>query len=153
MRTQQVQPSLSMVCMHSQQAWIISEHLASPLVQVTVTPSLVLSTLHRPMVRLQQQTPMPFIVRQQLHMPPASMLHRFCTMLTAILSSPAQVIFIPPVHFSIFTVQRGTIIQFVTGCIPSFATDTGAPEIGTPSPRVPLPMYPRIRIGENDAGD
>jgi len=74
--------------------------LASPLVQVMQTPSLVISHWHMPMVRLQQQTAMPFIMTQQLHMPPASMVQRFCTMLHAILSSHVQVIFMPPVHFS-----------------------------------------------------
>jgi hypothetical protein len=43
-------------------------------------------------------------------MPPANILQRFCSMAADILSSHLQVIFIPPVHFSIFMVQRGTII-------------------------------------------
>ena len=42
-------------------------------------------------------------------MPPASMVQRFCIMLQAIASSQVQVIFMPPVHFSILMVQRGTI--------------------------------------------
>ena len=42
-------------------------------------------------------------------MPPASMLHKFCIMLQAVLSSLEQVIFMPPAHFSNFSVQRGTI--------------------------------------------
>jgi hypothetical protein len=92
---QQVQPSLSMVAMQSQQAWIISAHLGSPETQVTVQPLSVMSHLHMPMVRLQQQTIMPFIIMQQLHMPPCIMAHRFCIMLHAILSSQVQVIFIP----------------------------------------------------------
>jgi len=123
--TQQVQPSLSMQAMHSQQALIISQHLGSPLVHVMQTPSLVISHLHMPMVRLQQQTIMPFIIMQQLHMPPANMVHRFCIMLQAILSEVEQVIFMPPVHSSIFSVQRGTIIQLVTAGIPVGAP-TGA---------------------------
>jgi len=94
--TQQVQPSLSMQAMQSQQDWIISQHLASPLVQVMQTPSLVISHLHMPMVKLQQQHIMPFIIMQQLHMPPASMVHKFCTIVQAILSSQTQVIFMPP---------------------------------------------------------
>ena len=36
-------------------------------------PSAVISHLHMPMVMLQQQTIMPFIITQQLHMPPANM--------------------------------------------------------------------------------
>jgi hypothetical protein len=115
---QQVQPALSMVVMQSQQAWIISQHLASPDVQVTHTPSLVISHLHMPMVRLQQHTIMPFIMQQQEHMPPASMVQRFCTMLQAILSSQLHVIFIPPWHFSTLNVQRGTMSQFMlTGMV------------------------------------
>jgi len=87
-------------------------------VQVTQTPLSVISHLHRPIVRLQQQTIMPFIVMQQLHMPPANILHRFCIMLHAIASSHRQVIFMPPVHFSNFIVQRGTIIMFMVDGMP-----------------------------------
>jgi hypothetical protein len=81
-------------------------------------PSAVISHLHMPMVRLQQQTIMPFIIMQQLHMPPASMLHRFCIMLQAILSVQVHVTFMPPVHFSNFMVQRGTIIMFMPAGMP-----------------------------------
>ncbi len=81
---QQVQPAFIMVAMQSQQAWIMAAHWASPLVQVTLTPLSVISHLHMPIVRLQQQTTMPFIIRQQLHMPPWNMVQRFWTMLQAI---------------------------------------------------------------------
>jgi hypothetical protein len=74
---QQVQPSLSMTVMQSQQAWIISQHLASPLVQVMQTPLSVISHLHMPIVMLQQHTIIPFIIMQQLHIPPAIIEHRF----------------------------------------------------------------------------
>jgi hypothetical protein len=134
---QQVQPSFSMVARQSQQAWIISLHFASPLVQVTQTPSLVMSHLHRPMVRLQQQTIMPFIIQQHEHMPPASIVQRFCSMLVAILSSHEQVIFMPPLHFSILKVQRGTIIQFM----PAGMLD-GVPIPGIAIPGVPMPGIP-----------
>ena len=82
--TQQVQPAFIMAVMQSQQAWIMAQQFASPLVQVIVTPSSVISHLHMPMVRLQQQTIMPFIITQQLHMPPASIVQRFCIMPAAI---------------------------------------------------------------------
>src|SRR6516225_2573976 len=88
MQRQQQQPDLSMVVMHSQDASIMSH-------------------LQMPMVRLQVQTAMPFIIMQQVTMPPAIMVQRFCIMVQAALSSHVQVIFIPPVHFSIFMVQRG----------------------------------------------
>jgi hypothetical protein len=41
--TQQVQPARIMADMQSQQAWIISQHLASPLVQVRTQPLSVIS--------------------------------------------------------------------------------------------------------------
>ena len=111
MQTQQVQPALHMAIMHSQQAWIIEQHSGSPLVQVMQTPSLVISHLHMPIIMLQQQTIMPFIIMQQLHIPPAIIVQRFCIIVADILSSHVHVIFIPPLHFSIFMVQRGTIIH------------------------------------------
>jgi len=115
--TQQVQPSFIMQAIASQQDWIISMHLESPLVQVIMTPSFVMSHLHIPIIRLQQQTIMPFIMTQQLHMPPASIVHRFCIMPQAALSAAVQVIFMPPVHFSILIVHRGTIIQLAAGIV------------------------------------
>jgi hypothetical protein len=129
--TQQVQPFSIMQAMHAQQAWIISQHFGSPLVQVMQTPSLVDSHLHMPMVMLQVQTTMPFIIMQQVHIPPASIVQRFCTMLVAILSSQEQTIFMPPVHFSIFTVQRGTIMKLAVGMA------VGAP-IGVPIAGIPI---------------
>jgi hypothetical protein len=110
---QQVQPDFIIVVMQSQHAWIMSQHALSPLVQVTQQPSLVISTLHMPMVRLQQQTIMPFIIMQQETIPPASIWQRFCIMAQAWASPQEQVIFMPPVHFSIFMVQRGTISQLL----------------------------------------
>ena len=68
--TQQVQPACIMQHMQSHHAWIILQHSASPEVQVTQQPSLVMSHLHMPMVMLQQHTIMPFIMQQQEHMPP-----------------------------------------------------------------------------------
>jgi hypothetical protein len=108
---QQVQPALHMVIMHSQQAWIIAQQCSSPLVQVMQKPSSVISHLHIPIIKLQQQTIIPFIIMQQLHMPPAIMVQRFCIIVADILSSDLHVIFMPPLHFSIFIVHRGTIIQ------------------------------------------
>jgi hypothetical protein len=68
-------------------------------------------------------------------MPPAIMVQRFCIMLAAILSSVLQVIFMPPVHFSIVIVQRGTIIQLTPVGI-----GDGAPI--APVPVVPMPARP-----------
>ena len=107
--TQQVQPEFISVLRQSQHDWIISQHFWSPLVQVSVQPLSVSSHLHSPIVKQQVQTVMPFMTIEQEHMPPASMVQRFCIMLHAIGSSHVQVIFMPPVHFSILIVQRGTM--------------------------------------------
>jgi hypothetical protein len=132
--TQQVQPDLIMADMHSQQAWIIEQQALSPLVQVRQMPSSVISHLHMPMTRLQQQAIMPFINMQQPHMPPASIVHRFCIIETAILSSLVQWIFMPPSHLAIFTVQRGTIIMFTA---PGIGDAPGIAPV--PTPGMPIP--------------
>ncbi len=75
---------------------------------------------------------MPFIMQQQLHMPPASIVHRFCTMLQAVLSSQEQVIFMPPLHFSTLSVHRGTISQFVLGDTPDGVLTPGTLETFMP---------------------
>jgi hypothetical protein len=143
-RTQQVQPASIMVHRQSQQAWIISQHFWSPEVQVRTQPDSVMSHLHMAMVKLQQQTIMPFMRQQQLHMPPASIVHRFCTMLQAILSSHEQVILHPPWHFSTFTVPRGTTIQFVPVGTPVGVVTGEAPRPGTPIPGTPIPVRSSI---------
>lgn len=99
--TQQVQPAFIMPVMQSQHDWIMAQQALSPLVQVMQTSSSVVSHLHMPIIRLQQQAIMPFIIMQQEHMPPAIMVQRLCIIETAILSSLVQVIFMPPGHFSI----------------------------------------------------
>jgi hypothetical protein len=80
---------------------------------------------------------MPFIMQQQLHMPPWSIVHRFCTMLQAILSSHEQVIFMPPLHFSTFMVQRGTVIQFMP-CGKDGALTGGVMRPGVAMPAIPI---------------
>jgi hypothetical protein len=134
-----VQPSFIMVLRQSQQAWIISAHLASPLVQVIVTPLSVRSHLHMPIVKLQQQTIMPFIMQQQLHMPPAMAVQRFCSMPQAIWSSQVQVMRMPPWIFSILTVQRGTITM-------DGAVGTAWPWPIMPAPGMPAPIMPPFII-------
>jgi hypothetical protein len=47
---------LQQVSRQSQQAWSISQHLASPLVQVMQQPSFVFSHLQWPQQRLKLQT-------------------------------------------------------------------------------------------------
>jgi len=103
--------------MQSQQAWIMSQQALSPLMQVTQTPSAVISHMHMPIVRLQEHIIAPFIMQQRLHFELAIIEQRFCSMAQLILSSQLQVIFIPPVHFSIFMVQRGIIMPVIAGFI------------------------------------
>jgi hypothetical protein len=108
-----------MAAQQSQQAWIMAQQALSPLVQVIVQQLSVISHLHMPIVRLQQQAIMPFIIMPMLHMPPAIMVQRFCIIEALIASSKVQVTFMPPSHFSIFMVQRGTIIMFMpVGMVP-----------------------------------
>jgi hypothetical protein len=110
--TQQVQPAFIMALQQSQDDWIMAQQEASPLVQVTQTPLASISHLHMAIVMLQQQAIIPFIMQQQEHIPPAIMVQRFWIMVADTASSLVQVIFIPPVHFSILIVHRGTIIMF-----------------------------------------
>jgi hypothetical protein len=132
--TQQVQPAAIMWAVQSQQLWIIAQQSLSPLVQVMQTPSLVISHLHMPIVKAQQYTIIPFIMQQQQHWLPIRDMHRFCSVPQATLSSQTQLIFMPPVHFSIVTLQRGTIIVGMLGI---------EPVIGIPMPGIVpgIPMF------------
>jgi hypothetical protein len=135
---QQVQPAFRHAIMQSQQPWIMPMHAGSPLVQVTMHPSLVISVLHIPMTRLQLQQTIPFIMQVHEHMPPASMVQRFCIMARATASSQTQVIFIPPDIFSTVILQRGTIIMFgAMGAVPI----PGMLDMpGMPMPGIPIPV-------------
>jgi hypothetical protein len=107
---QQMQPASMHLVTQSQHDWHMSQQALSPLVQVKQTPCLVSATLQLHMQNEHWQIVMPFIMHEQLHMPPAIILHRFCSVAALISSSQVQVSFIPPAHFSNFIVQRGTII-------------------------------------------
>jgi hypothetical protein len=136
--TQQTQPAWQQAARQSQQPWIILQHSASPDVQVMHTPLGVDSHLQTHMVMLQQQTTMPFMVQQQDTMPPASMEQSCCIMPHAAASSQTQVIFIPPLHFSIFMVQRGTIVKL--GAV----IGMGEPMAGIPMPGTPIAGIPML---------
>jgi hypothetical protein len=139
--TQQVQPALRHEAMQSQQPWIIAMQPASPLVHVMMQPSLVMSHLHMPIIKLHVQQVMPFIMQVHEHMPPASIVQRFCIMARATASSHTQVIFIPPWHFSMVILQRGTIIML--GAIGVLVM----PGIGElPMPGIPMPIPVRSII-------
>lgn len=104
-----MQPAFMQAIMHSQQAWHMAQQSSSPLVQVKHTPILVSVHSHLHIDMQHWHIIMPFIMHEQLHMLPASILHIFCKVAAAISSSQVQVIFMPPLHFSIFSVQRGTM--------------------------------------------
>jgi hypothetical protein len=82
-------------------------------------------------------------MQQQLSMPPAIMVQRFCSMAAETLSSQEQVTFMPPGHFVKVMVQRGTIIMFMPGVVAAcgpiipVAPDIGIPDIGIPGMAMP----------------
>jgi hypothetical protein len=100
-------------------------------------PSSVASHLHMPIVRLQQHIIMPFMMQQQLHIPPAVIEQRFCSMVADILSSHLQIIFMPPVHFSMVILHRGTIIH--CGAVGIAAAVPIPPAWPVPMPGIPIP--------------
>jgi hypothetical protein len=137
MQTQQTQPALVMPIMQSQHAWIMAQQDGSPLVQVMQTPSLVGSHLHMPIAILQQHIVIPFMIMLQLHMPPAIIAQRFWSIVADMASSHLQVIFMPPVHFSIVILHRGTIIHCGAAGIPAVVPIGPAPAV--PIPGIPIP--------------
>jgi hypothetical protein len=81
---------------------------------------------------------MPFIKQQQLSIPPAIMMQRFCSMAAETLSSQAQVTCMPPAHFAKVIVQRGTIIMFMPGAVGAWAPIIPlGPVIGMPAIGIP----------------
>ncbi len=130
-----MQPALARPAQQSQQHWIMSQQVLSPLVQVTLQPVFVISTLQTPQVRLQVHTGTPFMVKQQETIPPWSIVQRFCTVAQAVVSSQLQVIVIPPVHFSNLKVHRGTM----TIDPPDTGVMLGIPVI-VPIPGIPMPV-------------
>jgi hypothetical protein len=124
-----MQPAFMQAAMQSQQAWHTAQHASSPLVQVMHTPIFVSVHSHLHMDMQHWHNVMPFIMQQQLHMLPAIILHMFCKVAAAISSSHVQVIFIPPLHFSIFIAQRGTMHICM---VPGMAAGTAPPAIDMP---------------------
>jgi hypothetical protein len=153
MSRQHVQPDFVIPDRQAQQASIIAQHAGSPLVHVMQTPSSVASHLQRPIVRLQQQTIIPFIMQQQLQSPPAIMVQRFCSMPAETLSSHAHTIFIPPRCFVKVIVQRGTIIIFMPAVVVpgapiiALGLDIGMP--GMPMPERSITIADVILVSLN----
>lgn len=135
---QHVQPDLAMAAMQSQQLWIMAQHAASPLVQVMHIPISVGSHLHMPIVMLQVQTGMPFIIMQHEHRPPAIILQRFCSVAAATSSSQTQSIRIPPAHLSNVMVHFGTIIMPMPMPMPVPGIELPVIPLGIPIPAIPI---------------
>jgi hypothetical protein len=89
-QTKQQQPLFRQHSSVSQHDCRIAQHALSPLVQVMQQPSLVLSHLQMPQVRLHWQTVKPFNVAQHEHSPPTNDLHRFCRVARETSSSQTQ---------------------------------------------------------------
>lgn len=134
-----MQPAFMQAIMQSQQAWHIAQQSSSPLVQVMQTPILTSVHSHLHIDKLHWHIIMPFIMQQQLHMAPAIILHMFCKVAAATSSSQRQVIFMPPLHFSIFIVQRGTMhICMPLGAMPGIAPPLIGEPIELPEPIIAL---------------
>jgi hypothetical protein len=147
---QQVQPGIIMALMQSQQAWIIFMQFASPLVQVIMQPMSIISILHMPIIpMLHMQTGMPFIMQHMETMPPCIIMQRFFIISAAVLSAQVIVHFMPPVHFSIFIMQRGIIMPFIAPFIPEapgIMPFTGMPIIPGIIPIPGIPIIPRSLV-------
>ena len=131
--TQLIQPASIIWLQQSQQAGIILVAMGSPLVQAIVRPLGMFSHLQVAIISAQVQQGIPFIRQQQVHIAPGLIAHRFCIIETAIASSLVQVIFIPPLIFSIFMVQRGIIMPGDIMPMPDTMLDMG---IGIPIPGI-----------------
>jgi hypothetical protein len=129
--TQHMQPAFMQLLMQSQQACNISQQCLSPEVQVMHTPSLVISHLQLHMAKLHWHMTRPFIMHEQLHIPPASMRQIFCKVPHDTSSSHEQVILMPSVHFSIFILHCGTMAMLGMGAMP------GIPDTGIDEPAIP----------------
>jgi hypothetical protein len=98
------------------------------------TPSSVVSHLQWHIVMLNEQTVIPFMMQQQVQRLPAIMVQRFWSIPAETLSSHAQTIFIPPLHFSNVIVPRGTIIMLVpAGAVADGPTTPVGPAMLTPA--------------------
>ena len=76
--TQHRQPASIMPIMHSPHAWIIFAIMASPLVQLIMTPPSIISHLQAAIVMLHWHRHIPFIMQQQEQADPSIILHRLC---------------------------------------------------------------------------
>jgi hypothetical protein len=76
--------------------------------------------------------------QQQQSKPPAIMVQRFCSKAADILSSHAQVTFMPPGHLAKAIVQRGTIVMFMPEEVGAWAPAIPVePVIGMPIVTIP----------------
>jgi hypothetical protein len=82
-------------------------------------------------------------MQQQLSMPPAIIVQRFCNIAAETLSSQEHITFMPPGHFVNVMVHRGTIIMFMPGAAGAWVLiipvvpGIGMLDIGIPGIAVP----------------
>jgi hypothetical protein len=107
---QQSQPAFEQAQMQLQHASIRLQQFLSLLVQVKQTPFLTAVHSHSHMHRSHWQTTLPFEVQQKLILPPDRTLHDSCNVAALCSSLQMQMNFIPPLHFSTFIVQQGTLL-------------------------------------------
>ena len=79
-------------------------------------------------------------MQQQVSMPPAIIVQRFCSIDAETVSSQEHVTFMPPAHFANVMVQRGTIIMFMPA-----GSDVPIPWLVMPGLVMPV-MLPRSII-------
>lgn len=103
--TQHMQPAFIIAIIQSQQAWIILQQSASPLVQVIFTPPSIISHLVAPIIMQQDIMGMPFIIIMQEHIAPGIIMAMLCIISAAILSSHLHAMHMPPSMRSILMVH------------------------------------------------
>jgi len=140
---------LQQVSQHSQQAWIISQHLLSPLVQVMQQPSLVFSQRQWPQQNETLQHWMPFQVQQQEQVPSQRAWHRLCSVAAETWSGQRQLILQPVLVFSNDSSHRGTTHTLPAGA--PMGVGLGAGPVAK-APRVERSVKTALDIYENSCG-
>jgi hypothetical protein len=103
--TQHMHPAFIIAIIQSQQAWIILQQSASPLIHVIFTPPSIISHLVVPIIMQQDIMGIPFIIIMQEHMAPGIIMAMLCIMSAAILSSQLHIKHMPPSMRSILMVH------------------------------------------------
>jgi hypothetical protein len=110
MQMLQSQPALMQAQTQLLQASIRLQQFLSPLQQVKQTPFWTAVHSHSHTHRSHWQTTLPFCVQQKLILPPDRTLHDSCSVAACCSLLQVQMNFTPPLHFSTFIVQQGTLL-------------------------------------------